>query len=103
MASTSVNSTGGYGFMSGVKTWLDDSMSDFLAKGVGGFKQYEFQLTAGDSLDFEIEFGDAFTAGNAVPFINFAVFATPVPIPAAGFLLIGALGGLAALRRKNPR
>jgi hypothetical protein len=28
-------------------------------------------------------------------------FVAPVPVPAAGFLLIGALGGLVALRRRK--
>lgn len=32
---------------------------------------------------------------------NLGAYATPVPIPAAGFLLIGALGGLAALKRRK--
>jgi len=29
--------------------------------------------------------------------------ATPIPVPAAGFLLIGALGGLALLRRRQQK
>lgn len=33
---------------------------------------------------------------------NVSVAPSPVPIPAAGLLLIGALGGLAALRRRRP-
>jgi hypothetical protein len=32
---------------------------------------------------------------------QFTVTAAPIPLPAAGFLLVGALGGLAAMRRRK--
>ena len=48
-------------------------------------------------------FFDDSSTGAGVGYANFSFdqVAAPVPLPAAGFLLIGALGGLAALRRRK--
>jgi hypothetical protein len=40
-------------------------------------------------------------SGKDLSHITFYDTAAPVPLPAAGFLMIGALGGLAALRRRR--
>jgi hypothetical protein len=49
--------------------------------------------------------GESFAApvtnGQVVRFFGFASDAAPVPLPASAFLLIGAFGGLAALRRRR--
>ena len=41
------------------------------------------------------------SAGVGYANFSFDQVAAPIPLPAAGFLLIGALGGLAALRRRK--
>lgn len=43
----------------------------------------------------------AFSFGVIVPGNSASVDPSPVPVPAAGLLLIGALGGMAALRRRK--
>lgn len=43
----------------------------------------------------------ALTAGSTDRIYSINATVAPVPLPAAGFLLIGALGGLAALRRRK--
>lgn len=68
----------------------------------------------GSPIDFEEQDGDLTARlSSALPAMlqivftdatdgsNFNLNLTPVPVPAAGFLLLGALGGLAALRRKS--
>lgn len=58
-----------------------------------------FVKTAGDyNLDFRAE-GTSDSFGGFVD--NVSVTVAPVPVPAAGLLLVGALGGLAALRRRR--
>ena len=66
----------------------------------GGFNEFAFRGILSDTADIRtIRFGGSYillagTADGTVP-------PSPVPVPAAGFLLIGALGGLAALRRRR--
>lgn len=54
----------------------------------------------GTTLAFDLEEGFAFGhSSSATSGVTFTLAA--VPVPAAGFLLVGALGGLAALRRRR--
>jgi hypothetical protein len=63
-----------------------------------GFDFTDF-LAALESGDFRIGLHVRSLAGGASDaFVNLP---SSVPVPAAGFLLIGALGGLAALRRRR--
>lgn len=58
--------------------------------------------------EFDVVFNDPFATGDQLPTfsLTFEYFAdgtlSVVPLPAPGFLLVGALGGLALLRRKKP-
>jgi len=73
-----------------------------VAQGLFDSKQFSFTITAGTSIFFDFVYGQAYaTSTFGLPQINFTVAATPVPLPAGGLLLIGALGGLAALRRRK--
>lgn len=49
----------------------------------------------------EVRFYSNFGQNADVPAFEFSNVVAAVPVPAAGFLLIGALGGLAALRRRK--
>ena len=66
----------------------------------GGFNDFAFRGILSDAADIRtIRFGGSYillagTADGSVP-------TSPVPVPAGGLLLIGALGGLAALRRRE--
>ena len=55
-------------------------------------------LPIGTSVFFELQ-GNAIPSGNVKP--GFQVTISAVPLPAGGLLLFGALGGLAALRRRK--
>ena len=93
----------GWGFVGGVKL-VSAQLGTLWTVQQGAFasNSFKFQLAAGQEIFFDWIYGNPYTtAGLATPKINFAVFAVPVPIPAAGFLLIAALGGLAALRRRK--
>ena len=56
---------------------------------------FTVDLSNGDTPQFLLEFSNASAGG----VINISV--TAVPVPAAGFLLLGGLGGLAALKRRK--
>ena len=82
--------------------WLS-GQSHFTAQGVFDAFQINTVLAAGASDTLQFTFGnvvDAPTNGDGIANIDFQVVAA-VPVPAAGFLLFGALGGLAALRRRK--
>jgi hypothetical protein len=72
-----------------------------LAEGEFGAMDFTFNMAAGSTVWFDWEWGEAYGTGLTGPEFDFVVTATPVPVPAAGFLLIGAIGGLAALRRRR--
>lgn len=71
------------------------SITSFVAKGGNGFTHYwSDPQTALSSGSWKIE--------NGLSHLSFYdTKPAVIPVPAAGFLLIGALGGLAALRRRR--
>ncbi len=75
-----------------------------IAQGMAGFFGGSINIAPGASEVLSITFGkvlDTGEQGQGKANIDFAVEASVVPLPAAGFLLIGAIGGLAALRRRK--
>ncbi len=93
-----------WGFIGGVQLYSEQSTPTLLwtvAQGVFDTEAFSFLMAAGSTIFFDWSYGQAYAAGGALPQINFSVVASPVPLPAGGLLLIAALGGLAALRRRK--
>ncbi len=91
-----------YGFMGGVDLWLSGELTSIAGGDLfGGTTLLEGSLAGNDTTFFTYDFGKVYGEEGNYPDIDFRVSATVVPIPAAGFLLIGALGGLAAVRRRK--
>jgi len=69
----------------------------------GGFDATSFLLGAGQSATLTVTYGDVVDRGpsGGTADIDFTVEAAVVPVPAAGLLLLTALGGAAALRRRK--
>lgn len=84
-------------FIGGVTAeWLNGN-SIFIPEGKTQVFEITTLLAAGSSDTLKITFGDPSGGGRAD--IDLTVAA--VPLPAGGLLLLGALGGLAALRRRK--
>lgn len=99
LAVVNVNQSDDWGFDGGAS--LSGAVSDSFTQGVAYAKEYSFHIAAGGTAWFDWSWGEAYDAGGAGPFINFSLKASEVPVPAAGFLLLGGLGGLAAMKRRK--
>ncbi len=104
IAVATVNQGGSFwGFLGG--TSLSSGTNHFatwnLAQGVGGIINLNFNIAAGGLAFFDWSWGQAYASGSAMPEIDFNVFATAIPVPAASFLLLGGLGALVAFGRRK--
>ena len=105
-----VNAATGGGFVTGTKT---DTAGDpfafttdalYILMKIGGGKNeaahFLIKNTFGAGLQISWDAVSGQGAGLS-HYTTFGVTPPPVPVPAAGLLLLGALGGLAALRRRR--
>jgi hypothetical protein len=92
-------------FVGGMTAAWTNGDSIMIAQGTGpanhpsrtqGFSIFT-QLSAGETDTLTLTFGDTTGRGNA----GLQMTVASVPVPAGGLLLIGALGGIAALRRRK--
>jgi hypothetical protein len=102
--SMTINADGKSGTWS-VSSWLGIEAATLVLKGGPNFAAYLLDLTAGLSGEWRT---DALLVGNpqrpnTAGLSHISLYTTPavIPVPAAGLLLLGALGGLAALRRRR--
>ena len=95
-------------FFGGVTVAWGTGDSVFLAQASGGaadpsrtqgFSIFT-NLSAGETDTLTLTFGDPQAPGKGQPGLQMNVAAV-VPLPAGGLLLLGALGGIAALRRRK--
>jgi hypothetical protein len=92
-----------WGFRDGVQL-VSEQLGNLwtVAEGADDSNSFTFLIAAGDTVFFDWIYGDPYgETDNLYSNIDFVVYASPVPLPAGGLLLIGAIGGLAALRRRK--
>ena len=90
--------TGGVQFMAG-------PLSFGFAEDETGGREGTFKVAAGQSIDVVLSFGDVIDSGiknsKGKAQVGFDIEAAVVPVPAAGLLLLTALGGLGFARRRK--
>ncbi|WP_176559560.1 VPLPA-CTERM sorting domain-containing protein [Rubellimicrobium roseum] len=75
-----------------------------IAQDVSSGFETSLTVAAGETVNLSVQFGQVVDTGvrkGGVADIDFAVEAAVVPVPAAGLLLLTAMGGLAAMRRRK--
>ena len=63
-----------------------------------GSVNFDYVMGVGEEVTFYVRLGDEIIPNYK---LDVLVIPTPVPVPAAGFLLLGGLGGLAMMRRRK--
>lgn len=113
-----INQGQNFGFYSGAEAWVSGEDKGGLAGLEVNFGGETMDVLAGEKafLEYKTTLGEDGTVlltftfdsvecvgsdAGGCPDIDFVVSATPVPLPAAGFLLLGGLGGLAMMRRRK--
>ncbi|WP_176559612.1 VPLPA-CTERM sorting domain-containing protein [Rubellimicrobium roseum] len=91
-------------FAGGVSfTWGSEGPFSIAQDDTDGFES-EVLVAAGQTIDLILSFGNVIDTGKragGTADIDFAVEAAVIPVPAAGLLLLTAMGGLALARRRK--
>ncbi|TNC71400.1 VPLPA-CTERM sorting domain-containing protein [Rubellimicrobium roseum] len=94
----------GASFADGISFMVGDQMFDY-AEGQSDTFGTSLTVAAGETVDLVLSFGqvvdNASVAGKGSATATFTVEAAVVPVPAAGLLLLTAMGGLALARRRK--
>lgn len=103
LSSATINQISGSVFTGGASVgWVGAGNVTTAAEGVTSSGQLSFILAAGASDTLNLSFGNVLVGtNNPNPDVDFFVTSTPVPIPAAGLMLLTALGGMAVMRRRR--
>lgn len=89
-------------FATGLQLSFGDIWLNSLEGGAADNVDGAVLIAAGSSETLTINFGEVVARNpTSGAHLNFAANVAPIPLPAAGVLLFGALGGLAALRRRG--
>ena len=89
-----------YGFMNGVDLWIGGTLEASFGEGQSGLDLLTGTLAGNDTTSFSFDYGKVYAQSGVYPNIDFNIVATVVPLPAAGLLLLGAIGGLGLMRRR---
>ena len=89
-----------WGFTGGVE--LDGThVSHTWAEGVGSTEFFTFIIAQGSSAVFDFEYGAVYGTLDAWGDIDFTLIGSAIPLPMSSLLLLGGLGGFAALKRRK--
>ena len=96
-------------FVGGISFQFDSETPLHFAQGETGAGSLSTTLGVGESTVFTVAFGDTIddypgevgSTPRGVTQISFQIDVAAVPVPAAGLMLLTALGGAAALRRRK--
>lgn len=92
----------GLSFVGGVTVgWEDGEVASFDGSGAGDILTVDHTIAAGETDTLYIDYGDVVGRSGRAHISLMVNSVAAVPVPAAGLMLVGALGGLAALRRRK--
>lgn len=84
-----------------VTNWDGVAKAMLVLKGGNGFAAYNLDLSAGLTGGWSTQALVVGNNNNTPALSHVSLYTTPIPLPAAGWLMLAGIGGLAALRRRK--